>query len=274
MDDHYAILEVAPTASEEEIKQAYRSLQKRWHPDKAGQAGMAMSSKINVAYETLINPDARRMYNLTPRRNKRASVVTKEGLVGPMQEKILRRSTVPQSGAEYELTSYELADCVREWAKTMAFTTELPLPFPIQVDEIEDGVRIAVITVASGSVRPMGELIISVFEDEGSIEMEVVRRWATEQKSGPLPGEQRIMKLFEAEFADLIADKSKAARPLLLSGLFAAMTSFALPLLPPVPSLNKPGGGYNAYRLQRSCRLDATGRRPVSAADTSDEQFF
>lgn len=40
-----------------------------------------MSARLNVAYEVLMNPDARRAYNLTPRK-KSAAVKSKEGLVG------------------------------------------------------------------------------------------------------------------------------------------------------------------------------------------------
>lgn len=51
-------------------------------------AGEQMSMKLNAAYEALMNPEARRAYNLTPRK-KRSPVVMREGLVGAVSETYL-----------------------------------------------------------------------------------------------------------------------------------------------------------------------------------------
>lgn len=176
-------------------------------------------------------------------------------------------------------TTFELVDAISDWAKTMAFTTELPLPYPLQarpapirsdplrpepprsapagalprarqrdtareefgtswtthggeasphlpstiyplgslffflssltafrslfsplqVDQLPDGVRMAVVTVSSGVVRTIGELLITVTESEpaeaalgepapaGRLVVEVMRRWTYGDRSGPLP---------------------------------------------------------------------------------------
>uniref|UniRef100_A0A6C0JZX2 J domain-containing protein n=1 Tax=viral metagenome TaxID=1070528 RepID=A0A6C0JZX2_9ZZZZ len=62
---YYDILEVPKTASESEIKKAYRTLSLKYHPDrnKTPDAN-AISSKINEAYETLSDPEKRRQYDL------------------------------------------------------------------------------------------------------------------------------------------------------------------------------------------------------------------
>lgn len=88
----------------------------------------------------------------------------------------------------------------------------------------------ALVTVAGGLVRTVGELIIVVTEDDEAAEaeaapaeaaagraavgaaaargrgltVEVLRRWGVDERSGPLPGEERILKLFKAEFEDLV----------------------------------------------------------------------
>ena len=64
MLNYYQTLEVAPQASQIEIKQAYRRLVKRFHPD--SQLETANHEKIisiNAAYEILSDPQRRRTYD-------------------------------------------------------------------------------------------------------------------------------------------------------------------------------------------------------------------
>ena len=49
--DPYALLGVAPGASERELARAYRRLAKRWHPDRAGDEGARRMTELNQAYE-------------------------------------------------------------------------------------------------------------------------------------------------------------------------------------------------------------------------------
>ena len=45
---------------------------------------------------------------------------------------------------DFDFDAYvEAVDYVREWAKTLAFAAENPLPMSLQVDDIENGARIA-----------------------------------------------------------------------------------------------------------------------------------
>ena len=60
--DHYNTLGIERTASADDIKKAYRTLAKRYHPD--GQVGDEEKLKtINEAYEVLRDPDHRRQYD-------------------------------------------------------------------------------------------------------------------------------------------------------------------------------------------------------------------
>jgi len=62
MADYYKILGVDKNASSSEIKQAFRKLAQKYHPDKAG--GDAQKFKeINAAYQALSDPEKRKMYN-------------------------------------------------------------------------------------------------------------------------------------------------------------------------------------------------------------------
>ena len=66
--DYYATLGVATNASEAEIKKAYRSLAKQWHPDKlktTEQGAEERFLQIVEAYETLNDPGQRKYYDLT-----------------------------------------------------------------------------------------------------------------------------------------------------------------------------------------------------------------
>jgi len=65
--DYYAVLGVARTADEAEIKKAYRKLAMRYHPDKVGVAekvaAEAKFKEIAEAYEVLRDPEKRAVYD-------------------------------------------------------------------------------------------------------------------------------------------------------------------------------------------------------------------
>lgn len=61
LPDYYAILGISKTASEEEIKKAYRDLCKTHHPDKGGDP--EKMKEINISYDILSNPEKRKQYD-------------------------------------------------------------------------------------------------------------------------------------------------------------------------------------------------------------------
>ena len=70
MKNFYDTLGVAETASEKEIKEAFKSLAKKHHPDRGGDE--KKFKEINEAYDTLKNPDKRQEYDAIRRYGQRA----------------------------------------------------------------------------------------------------------------------------------------------------------------------------------------------------------
>jgi len=62
--DYYAILQIQKTASQNEIKNQFRSLAKKWHPDrKQSDDAEKKMAQINMAYEVLSDHKRRKMYD-------------------------------------------------------------------------------------------------------------------------------------------------------------------------------------------------------------------
>mmetsp|Transcript_91681 Transcript_91681/g.296647 ORF Transcript_91681/g.296647 Transcript_91681/m.296647 type:complete len:158 (+) Transcript_91681:52-525(+) len=65
-NDYYAVLGVARTASDDEIKKAYRKAALQWHPDKNPdnkERAEAMFKMVAEAYDVLSNPNKRANYD-------------------------------------------------------------------------------------------------------------------------------------------------------------------------------------------------------------------
>lgn len=67
--NYYSILEIPASATQEQIKQAYRTLLQVWHPDRFHHNANLLrkaeqkAKEVNAAFETLSNPTLRRQYD-------------------------------------------------------------------------------------------------------------------------------------------------------------------------------------------------------------------
>ncbi len=63
--NHYLLLGIPPDASQHQIKSVYRSLAKRFHPDrnKGSEAAAELFRQVNDAYRTLSDPTRRAEYD-------------------------------------------------------------------------------------------------------------------------------------------------------------------------------------------------------------------
>jgi hypothetical protein len=62
------------------------------------------------------------------------------------------------AGQDFE----EAVTFIRQWAQTLAYVGEIPLPMPLQCDSVEDGVRIAMISTERNRIVSLGELTFVV----------------------------------------------------------------------------------------------------------------
>lgn len=63
--NYYELLGITIDSSSQEIKEAYRKLQKIYHPDIAGQKGHDYTLVLNEAYKVLMREDLRREYDVS-----------------------------------------------------------------------------------------------------------------------------------------------------------------------------------------------------------------
>lgn len=61
--DYYRILNVNQNATQEEIKKAYRSLSRKYHPDNAGEQARAQFDRVQEAYAVLGDEEKRTAYD-------------------------------------------------------------------------------------------------------------------------------------------------------------------------------------------------------------------
>ncbi|GMH38929.1 hypothetical protein BSKO_06827 [Bryopsis sp. KO-2023] len=261
LTDFYAILDATRETSAEELKAKYRALQKQYHPDVTGEQDM--SAQLNQAYKTLSDPELKESYD---RRLSRFRVRHKgelirtpmegPGVMGPMHPgEVLSQELVQvPDGADFQREGRKLVVWMREWAKTFVFASDLPLPMPLQCDDIDSGLRLAFIATERNRIMSVGELVFLVVPDEEAQSWAVEVRRISVVRPGPIPGEDRVLQAFK----DALRDKASCAAGkkkggmFELTGLAAAAFAQFMPALVTLPVRRMDGAAYEAYHLKHA----------------------
>lgn len=61
--NYYEVLHISKTASQEEIKKAYRKLSRKYHPDNAGEQGRKAFDQVQEAYAVLGDEGKKAVYD-------------------------------------------------------------------------------------------------------------------------------------------------------------------------------------------------------------------
>lgn len=195
--DHYGALGLrTKSVSKEEIKAAYRRKMKLYHPDKAGARNLTeqeqeLGKAAIAAYQVLTDAEKRQHYDAISPWTVKANldINSEPGLVKAFE--CTEEDTIYLK--DPEVTEDDVLQFVRDWATFQPFCSELPLPLPIQVDEIEGGVRVAGIGIDDNrNLKLVGELHLMVCGGEGDGTQLVVARCGTDNNG--FPGDKTLMR--------------------------------------------------------------------------------
>lgn len=138
-ENHYDTLEVSPAASQAEIKQAYRRLAKKFHPDSNREMNShERISRINVAYEVLGDPYQRRSYDYQLY-GMRYSAVPVEATVGNADRQ--QRASAAQKRHQQRRTGRDNDEHFQRWQKQVyqpvnRLLNQILKPLRDQIDDL------------------------------------------------------------------------------------------------------------------------------------------
>jgi len=133
--DHYEVLGVAPSSTSEEIKEAYRKLAFRYHPDRnqASEDAIKRMAELNEAYAVLSDPVRRREYDRPRGYHSGAPMFGKNSRV-----KVSASSVSPYRGRIGIVEREPIKDLFRFWYMVRFESKGLSGVSRIAEDELEE----------------------------------------------------------------------------------------------------------------------------------------
>jgi curved DNA-binding protein CbpA len=86
--NYYVVLGIAEDADRDTIRSAFRAMVRRYHPDAGAGASSDAFRRVVEAYETLNDPERRRMYDRALHRHAARSPQKREQFVEPLSNRI------------------------------------------------------------------------------------------------------------------------------------------------------------------------------------------
>jgi molecular chaperone DnaJ len=136
--DHYSTLQVSPSATQAEIKQAYRRLAKLFHPDSNQEtASHEKIAKVNAAYEVLGDVQNRRFYDQQRRGDRSAPFTTNE----PRRTRQQRTAAAQAEYRRTQKTGRQRDEDIQRWLEQIytpvnRLINKLLLSLKDQIDEL------------------------------------------------------------------------------------------------------------------------------------------
>ena len=128
--DYYRILQIEPTASQLEIKKAYRKLAHQYHPDKNtdNQYVSAHFTEIKEAYEVLTNPSKKEYYLQQRWYNQSIGKRIKQEVITPVNvlKQVLELEKYVSLLDEHRMDKHGLADYLSDILSGSVITQLLP----------------------------------------------------------------------------------------------------------------------------------------------------
>ncbi len=247
--DYYDTLGVSRTATEKEIRQAYRKLARKYHPDlHQGDAGAEAKFKIiNEAYDVLSNTEKRSKYDKYGDNWKHADQLEAQKRQQGSPFDYTHRSRTGGRGSPYDYETLDLDDLLsgfglgrrRPRTGTATPPAEMEAEVEVSLEEAYTGVKRTVTLTSNGKERRL-EVSIPPGVETGS----VVRISLPE-------GQRLLLKVtvspdtrFERKGADLYMEQEVPVEDVVLGGETDVQT------LDKNIRLKVPAGSYNGRRIR------------------------
>ncbi|XGV95745.1 MAG: J domain-containing protein [Leptolyngbya sp. BL-A-14] len=137
--DHYRTLNVTPTATQAEIKQAYRQLAKQFHPDSNREtANHEKIARVNAAYEVLGDPENRKSYD---QQLQYLTQLEESGFSTGRGDRQQRTAAAQARYRKQQQTAQQADDHIKQWLKQVYtpvsnLLLQILKPLKEQIDEL------------------------------------------------------------------------------------------------------------------------------------------